>query len=420
MSFMRLTVAILLVVFASKTCGLALAQNAEQQAGVRQADLPQYYMYLSDTQDENVNSVRPDDGLSRAAGITAPNRDPTDSSSDQQQLPATQISKSQDDDRGACCRPDCNNPCPCFYGDVEALFLQRQPQTIRQPIVVDANTNTTFLSTSNLNFDFDPGLQATFGMRLCGGLALEFSYFGLFQGTASAVVMQPNPNAFLIFPGNLFGNVFVDMDRAQVNYSSSLNSFALNLPHCCGCCDECTDQCGCPTVRCQSFEWFTGFRYLNLGDEFNIAAQRTVSGAVENGNYNINTANQLFGAQFGVRVRRFWGKFGWETTESAGIYGNAARETQSVIDFPNFPIRPTVSDSGGRVAYVGEINLSALYRLTDVWNLKAGYNLFWIEGVALGPDQLDFNFAASPSGNQLNAGGGMFLQGVNVGLEARW
>ena len=79
-----------------------------------------------------------------------------------------------------------------------------------------------------------------------------------------------------------------------------------------------------------------------------------------------------------------------------------------------------MSSSRGEAAFVGEMNLSALYRLTDVWNLRAGYNLMWIGDLALAPDQLDFNFAASPSGNQLHNGGGMFLHGVNVGLEARW
>jgi hypothetical protein len=44
----------------------------------------------------------------------------------------------------------------------------------------------------------------------------------------------------------------------------------------------------------------------------------------------------------------------------------------------------------------------------------------WIEGLALAPDQLDFNFAAADGGAQLNAGGGLLLHGANVGVEARW
>ncbi len=316
--------------------------------------------------------------------------------------------------------------------------MKQDPQFARQPIVVDYFTNNAFLSTSDLNFDFDPALRATVGMRLCGCRALEFSYFGLFHGNASASTGTPGPGAYLIFPNNLSGNVFVGMDSAQANYTSWVHSFEMNLVCCCGCCDECHEECGCDKrreecgcgkvgdacgcglVRCRSLEWFAGFRYIDLGEELDIAAQKTVSGAVEDGTYNIHTTNNLFGAQAGARWRQTWGRFGWEATGKAGIFGNAAQETQSVTDFPNFALRPTVSSSGNEVAFVGELNLSALYRLTDVWNLKAGYNVMWIDGLALAPDQLDFNFATSPSGNQLQNGGAMFLQGVNVGVEARW
>jgi hypothetical protein len=256
-------------------------------------------------------------------------------------------------------------------------------------------------------------------MRLCGGRALEFDYFGLFGGNASAVAVRPDPNAFLTFPDNLVGNVFVDMDRAQVSYSSWLNSFAVNLPCCCGCCDECCDECGCSVVRCRSFTWFAGFRYLNFGDKLNIAAQRTVAGAVEQGTYNIRTTNNLYGPQLGARLRRTQGRLGWEATGFGGIFGNAAQQTQSVTDFPNFPLRPTASSSRGGVAFVGGGNLSGLYSLTNVWNLRAGYTVLWIEGLALAPNQLNFNFASS-SANQLHNGGGTFLHGVNVGLDARW
>jgi hypothetical protein len=253
-------------------------------------------------------------------------------------------------------------------------------------------------------------------MRLPNGRAVEFDYFGLFGGNTSAVAVKPDPSAFLTFPDNLVGNVFVDMDRAQVNYSSSLQSFAVNLPCCCGCCDECC----CGDVRCRSFTWFGGFRYLNVNERLNITAQRTVAGAVEQGNYNIRTTNNLYGPQLGARLRRTQGRLGWDTTGFAGIFGNAAQQTQSVTDFPNFPLRPTVSSNRGGVAFVGGANLSGLYSLTNVWNLRAGYTILWIEGLALAPNQLNFNFASAQGGSQLHNGGGMFLHGVNVGLDARW
>ena len=398
---MRLPAAILLLLLAATTSTPAPAQDLEQPWATN----------IFPTGESGLDSVAAGDMLPLA---------PTP-----QELAAPSITTPQTDGLDGCCLPLGNAPCPCFYGEVEALFMKQDPQFARQPIVVDYFTGKTYLSTGDLDFNFDPGLRATVGMRLGACRALEFSYFGLFQSSASASTGTPDPNAFLIFPGNLMGNVFVGMDGAQATYTSWVHSFEMNLTCCCGCCDECGgdragNDCGCDAVRCRSFEWFAGFRYIDLGEDLDIAVQRTVSGRLESGAYDIHTTNNLFGAQLGARWRQSWGRFGWEATGKTGLFGNAARETQMVTDFPNFALRPSVSSSGGEVAFVGEINLSAIYRLTNVWNLKAGYNLIWIDGLALAPDQLDFNFATSPNGNQLQNGGAMFLQGVNVGLEARW
>jgi hypothetical protein len=327
-----------------------------------------------------------------------------------------------------CCCTPCERACPNFYGQVEAVFLWRESRLIDQPIVVDPNTGITYLSTSDLNSGFYSGVRATVGARICGGRALEFTYLGLCPGDSTDVAVSPDPGAFLIFPDNFVGNVFVGLDRLQADYSSRLNSLEANLPCCCGCCDEscpdccdeCGDECGCPEIRCQSYEWFAGFRYIRVSEDLNLIAQRTVGGAVEEGNYEVHTSNNLYGLQLGARTRRTQGRYGWETTGKVGIFGNDARQRQSVTDFPDFPLRPNTSSSSGGVAFVGEANLTYLYRLTQVWNLRAGYGLMWIEGLALAPDQLDFDFGSATGGSQLHNGGAIFLHGVNVGIEARW
>ena len=325
--------------------------------------------------------------------------------------------------------PNCR-ACPCVYGEVEALLLEQVPLVQNRPIIVDANTGTTFLSTTDFGSDFDPGLRAMFGVRLCNGLAVEFSYFGLSEGGV-AITEKPDPASYLIFSNNYAGNVFVNMNRIQTDFTSYVNSFELNFPCCCGCCTTCgcgettCGECGparpaCGPVRCCSVEWFAGVRYLDIGNWLNMAVERNETGGVEEGSYNIRTSNHLIGGQIGARLRRTVNRFGWELTGKAGIYGNSAEQTQTVIDFPNFPLRPTTSASGSATAFVGEINLSGIYRLTDVWSAKAGYNAILIENLALAPDQLDFDFAASPSGTVLHRDGGLLLHGANVGLEARW
>jgi hypothetical protein len=39
---------------------------------------------------------------------------------------------------------------------------------------------------------------------------------------------------------------------------------------------------------------------------------------------------------------------------------------------------------------IADMNLSAIYRFNEVWGLRVGYNLLWLTGVALAPDQFDF------------------------------
>jgi hypothetical protein len=327
--------------------------------------------------------------------------------------------------------------CPCFYGEVEALLFQQVPLQQNRPIVVDPNVGVTYLSSSNLDSGFDPGLRAMFGARLCNGLAIEVGYFGLYQEGYS-LVQKPSDTSFLIFPGNLAGNVFVNMNRVQADYSSSISSVELNFAACCGCCartecaecggcgggqqacDDCGPKLACGRTRCSSLEWFAGIRYFDIGDNLNLDVQRLENGGVENGNYSVHATNHLIGAQLGARLRHTFNRFGWELAGKAGAYANDAAQTQYVLDFPNFPLRPETSAQSTVTAFVGEINISGIYRLTDVWSAKAGYNVIWIEGVALAADQLDFNFATSPSGNQLYPHGGLLLHGVNLGLEARW
>ncbi len=125
---------------------------------------------------------------------------------DQQAAPEPSSTKSQGDGSGGSSGTSWNNPYPSVYGQVEALFIKRDPRLSSQPIVVDANTHATLMSDPD--FGFDPGWRALVGKRLCDGWALEVSYFGLSERTASAAAVKPDPSAFLIFPGNLFGNVF--------------------------------------------------------------------------------------------------------------------------------------------------------------------------------------------------------------------
>jgi hypothetical protein len=71
------------------------------------------------------------------------------------------------------------------------------------------------------------------------------------------------------------------------------------------------------------------------------------------------------------------------------------------------------------VGFVGDLTMSAIYRINRVWGIRAGYSLLWLDGLALAPDQFDFTTNAN-SGTQLVNSSGIFYHGANLGLEARW
>jgi hypothetical protein len=345
---------------------------------------------------------------------------------------------------GENCEQSCAEPCqrlivgdfcPSVYVEVEALGLQRVPRLGRQTIVEDFNSRgAPVISTSDVSANFVPGIRVMAGIGLDECRRLEFGYMGLFDSNTFAEAVR-TPGELLKVPDPLGAaaapNVFRDMDYTSVTYGSVLRSFELNLL-CCRC-DTCcsSDCCSCnscsPSNSCgggaqvcsRSFEWFVGLRYINLEENLDLWAEREERGGTETGQYGINARNNLYGAQCGASIRRGCGRLRWEATGKVGIYGNDAYQSQYIIDYPDFELRPWISAERGLAAFAGELNLSLIYKLNDVWGIRGGYNLMWIEGLALAPNQLDFTFD-SASGSGLNSHGGLFLHGVNLGLEARW
>jgi hypothetical protein len=315
-------------------------------------------------------------------------------------------------DEACCdCSPCCPTMCPCYYGYVEGLIFFRENGADNQPLVLDQNTGDVLLSVGDLDFGVAGGVRAVVGKQLDCGYTLEVGYFGLFDQIASGGVTGNND---LQIPGDLglVVNNFFGADIVDVNYSSSIHSVEANLL----CCDYwCGRRDGSSICR----EWapFVGFRYLNFREHFNLSSTDLQESTTD---YDITTHNNLIGAQLGGRYRVGRGRWSWEAIGKAGIFGNAAEQSApAIIDFLDVVRRPTRSETGGSVAFVGEINLTGIYHFNEVWGLRAGYNLLWLEGVALAPDQLDFTNTPD-SGTDLDTSGGVFLHGVSVGLEARW
>ena len=157
---------------------------------------------------------------------------------------------------------------------------------------------------------------------------------------------------------------FFDADQATVSYSSEIHNAELNY------------FWGSGNVT-----WLLGFRYFHLDEHFNILFTDNQTGSSQ---YDLGTRNNLYGGQLGLRMGNDGNRWGWDVTGKAGIYGNRAEQRQFVGDFSGFVLRNTET-TGGQVAFLGDIGVNLVYHLSDHWSIRGGYNVMWVEGVALVP-----------------------------------
>lgn len=321
------------------------------------------------------------------------------------------------------CDYDCGSPCeggvgcgssccgPQYYAVGELVLYDRNNRSTRTPLLVDSGSTPLFF-TDDLNFDYDFGVRVRLGRNNgpCSHCdACEIEYLGIFDWDASATLVDLNE---LNLPGALgFGvvNGLTNADEVRIDYESSLHSIEANCVKCCR--DD----------GCRRVDLLCGIRYLRLNENLNIASTNVASQV--DAIYDIDVDNNLYGLQVGARARgQRSSRWGWEAVCKAGIYGNDVTQNQSILDELGAgppDVDRNINSTESEVSFVGELSFIPMYRLNDMWTLRGGYNLLWIEGVALAPDQVDFTNTAS-SGTSLDTSGGVFAHGFSAGLEARF
>jgi hypothetical protein len=101
----------------------------------------------------------------------------------------------------------------------------------------------------------------------------------------------------------------------------------------------------------------------------------------------------------------------------SGLYGVASKNS-----YENIPaIGSTVRDGGseGDVAFLGEIDFLATYPLCNHVAVQGGYELLWIDGIALATDQA-VNATRNISGAGIDTNGDIFYHGATCALVVTW
>ena len=310
---------------------------------------------------------------------------------------------------------------PQAYVIADAIFLQRDNQSTDQ--LLAARAGQAVITTGQLQFATQPGLRLFAGAVNDCDAGWEVGYLGVWGMYATRTAggiddLQAADPLALIVPE------FNDRSLARATYASTLNTAEISVfsrhddgGFCRGAAE--------PWRRCAgycrgTFDWLAGVRWAGLDE----SAGLTLSGgtSADPGIYSLRSTTNLFGAQLGGRGRMEWERWAFEGWAKVALCGSALSQSQDpIVDpvVPDPPIRRAQSAFEGGVGFIGDLNATLVYRLTDTWGLRAGYNLIWLSGVALAPNQFDFG-AESTSGSGLNGGAGLYLHGASLGLEARW
>ena len=269
---------------------------------------------------------------------------------------------------------------------------------IMQPITLTLAeaAGTPVLTTRSTNPGTAPGIRLFGGRLRKNGIGWEFGYTGVFGMFGERTVRDPST---LKVPDPLGAQAGWDnLDAIRSSYTSSLNMCEVNLFT-----SETTVKGGprspFPWHRVHGtfeheFQWLGGFRWAGFNDVANLYPDASVISGNNDGTYTITTNSQMLGPQIGFKTKRRWNNWsieGWTKATLAGTFLNADSAPIFTQASPVVPYRPQASARDVGVGFIGDMNYSIVRRLNRKWSLRAGYNLIWVSGVALAPNQFDFS-----------------------------
>ena len=167
-----------------------------------------------------------------------------------------------------------------------------------------------------------------------------------------------------------------------------------------------------------------GVRFLQLNETFRYHSEARISPAegpeeINTGDYDIVAHNNLLGIQVGAEMIFRQCRWSWGIRSKIGPYINFADQVSDITAGP--ALAPTwnrrLAYSKHEAAMIGEVGFEATYKFRPNLMGRASYDFMWVPGVALAPEQLQFN---TDPVNRLNNNGLAFFHGLSLGLEWMW
>ena len=280
------------------------------------------------------------------------------------------------------------------------------------------------LTTDSDRFDYEPGFHVLVGLPIKPEWSVEASFFGIFDWSQEATLVNRNPPFFGIDSPYLTINGGA-VDAIRYSYETELRNFEANFrnfrpfgPFC-------------------TFSWFFGARYIWISDEIMLTGSENLFLSAERTHADVD--NHLIGGHLGtsLAVSPFH-CLSMGLYSKVGVYGNIIRSRvnnflRDPASFPAETQRLLIARDDGSTGVSLEAGAKIAWRLTENISIRGGYSVLFLDGLALAPDQLNVNrqiFATtvlldrtSVFGRQpgrTDETGTMLIHGFSVGLEIDW
>lgn len=318
-----------------------------------------------------------------------------------------------------------------WYAEADAVVLNRMWKRDDMTLATDDFTGGAAFNRLRLNRT-DPGavgsVRLTLGRFLFRDVrnrdhTLEFTAFGGGQaGQSDTLTSSVDAQTLLVPFGIDFNNPSFDgAQTMNVEYDSRFTSFELNY--------RVKERMRRDRmVLTPSGEWvrtanngitkqyLAGLRYFDLEDVLDWGATNILTFGNEDGNYRVNTRNDMIGLQIGCHLLMEHDRWNVEIGGKGGPFVNAAR-ADSVLAIENQPDSGFVkNNSETALSFIGEFQLIARYHLRPNVSLRAGWQMMYVTSVALAPNQVDF----SPDPGRFPYTGDPFYNGGIFGVETYW
>jgi hypothetical protein len=298
-----------------------------------------------------------------------------------------------------CCNDSCcltPNVCwcdPLWTVRAGSVLLQRSGGG-NTTIMADTATGAPILSGNSFGFGTQGGIDVAAMRRIGPNHDIQGRYFGI-DGWNAQNTITPVGGVDILTNPNLVG---LGATAINNSYISRLNSGEINWR----------------THSTNWFSWLVGFRWVELTED--LESRLTFPDATANTMWQTN--NHLYGAQTGADIK-LWdrgGVFWADSFVRAGIFGNHATNTFNLTQTVGPPFNTT--QTSGQTAFVGEVGLTGNLRLTDWLSLRAGYEVLWLDGVAVASDQVPATNIFTNNG--IDTTNSLFYHGALVGATVVW